>query len=104
MSLISTNSVNGSWGEWSDWSECDNICGEGNQTRSRQCDSPAPQYGGEDCQGEDQERQECNKDSHCGKALDSRYHIGVDVVKADKEGEGRGNLVVWLVVIKWGVS
>ena len=63
--------MNGSWGEWSDWSECDNICGEGNQTRSRQCDSPAPQYGGEDCQGEDQERQECNKESHCGKALDS---------------------------------
>ena len=24
--------------------------------------------------------------------------------KADKEGEGRGNLVVLLVVIKWGVS
>ena len=60
-------SVNGSWGEWAAWTTCDKICGGGEQRRVRHCDSPQPQYGGEDCQGAEEETQECNKDSKCGK-------------------------------------
>ena len=61
-------SVNGSWGEWAAWTACTKPCGDGGeQRRVRQCDSPEPQYGGEDCLGEAEDTQECNTDSYCGK-------------------------------------
>ena len=41
--------VNGGWGEWSQWPECHVSCGGGIQVRTRACDSPAPQFGGDDC-------------------------------------------------------
>ena len=65
--LICSNSVDGGWSQWTAWTGCDKTCGGGNQTRSRECDSPEPQYGGEDCQGEAEDKQECNQDVHCGK-------------------------------------
>ena len=44
-------SVHGEWGQWSNWTECDKPCGVGFQNRSRVCDDPAPQHGGDDCVG-----------------------------------------------------
>ena len=41
--------VHGSWSEWEEWSECPATCGQGTQTRIRHCNSPAPEYGGDDC-------------------------------------------------------
>ena len=38
-------------------------CGGGVQSRNRQCE--APQHGGEDCTGENDEKQKCNEDIIC---------------------------------------
>ena len=43
--------VDGGWGQWSPWSQCSHSCGEGRETRSRDCDDPRPQYGGFLCFG-----------------------------------------------------
>ncbi|XP_046577475.1 sushi, von Willebrand factor type A, EGF and pentraxin domain-containing protein 1-like [Haliotis rubra] len=55
--------VNGGWGVWSLWSNCSATCGQtGVMSRSRHCDSPAPQHGGRDCQGEATETESCNRE------------------------------------------
>ena len=41
--------VNGNWGDWMSWSTCSVTCGTGNQTRTRACDNPPPQYEGTHC-------------------------------------------------------
>ncbi|XP_059140117.1 uncharacterized protein LOC131928191 [Physella acuta] len=41
--------INGGFGPWSDWSTCTKTCGTGVTTRYRNCDSPEPQYGGNNC-------------------------------------------------------
>ena len=56
--------VKGGWGEWSSWPECPVSCGGGIQVRSRVCDSPAPEFGGDDCTvdgSSDLETQACNE-------------------------------------------
>ncbi|VDH96262.1 Hypothetical predicted protein [Mytilus galloprovincialis] len=52
--------INGNWTEWSDWGECDVSCGGGIQTKYRNCSNPEPQFGGEDCFGNDTEISVCN--------------------------------------------
>ncbi|XP_063684803.1 SCO-spondin-like [Bolinopsis microptera] len=52
--------VDGGWGEYGAWSECSDLCGGGTQTRSRDCNNPAPANGGEACAGKDVETQSCN--------------------------------------------
>ncbi|XP_076099012.1 SCO-spondin-like isoform X4 [Mytilus galloprovincialis] len=52
--------INGNWTEWSDWDECDVLCGGGIQTKYRNCSNPEPQFGGEDCFGNDTEISVCN--------------------------------------------
>ena len=43
-------SVDGQWGSWSSWGSCSETCGKsGIRTRSRSCNNPSPQYGGETC-------------------------------------------------------
>merc|ERR1712203_1196081 len=54
--------INGAFSAWDDWTPCTAQCGGGDQTRTRRCDSPAPQHGGEDCVGELTECQRCNTD------------------------------------------
>lgn len=54
--------VDGVFGEWSDWTACTAECGGGDQTRSRDCNNPAPNYGGLDCEGAFVECQRCNTD------------------------------------------
>ena len=57
-----TCAVDGNWGEFSAWSECTATCGGGSMTRKRSCDSPAPDNGGNDCEGDDEETAVCNED------------------------------------------
>ncbi|XP_069815842.1 SCO-spondin-like [Dendropsophus ebraccatus] len=51
--------LDGDWGTWTSWSSCSASCGEGTQTRSRQCDRPAPQNGGRHCVGDHRQRRPC---------------------------------------------
>ncbi|XP_048245093.1 uncharacterized protein LOC124148984 [Haliotis rufescens] len=54
--------VNGGWSGWSLWSDCSATCGQtGLRSRSRHCDSPAPQHGGLDCKGETTQAEPCNR-------------------------------------------
>ncbi|KAK6188476.1 hypothetical protein SNE40_004643 [Patella caerulea] len=54
--------INGMYEQWSPWSVCTLTCGGGTQVRDRVC--IAPQYGGADCQGPQDETQDCNS-QHC---------------------------------------
>ncbi|XP_066014754.1 coadhesin isoform X2 [Pocillopora verrucosa] len=52
--------VNGGFSEWSNWTTCSVSCGTGYQLRHRNCTSPPPAYGGQDCEsGKFTEGQTC---------------------------------------------
>ena len=56
--------VNGGWGDFTEWDACPVNCGGADQGRTRVCDNPAPQYGGDDCTidgSSDSETQRCNE-------------------------------------------
>merc|ERR1712048_971445 len=48
--------VDGKFGEWSQWSACP---GNKFSTRNRECNNPAPNVTGKDCEGEKTEQKEC---------------------------------------------
>ncbi|XP_068167251.1 A disintegrin and metalloproteinase with thrombospondin motifs 3 isoform X2 [Antennarius striatus] len=52
----------GAWGSWSKYGSCSRSCGTGVRFRTRQCNSPAPINGGQDCPGVNYEYQLCNTD------------------------------------------
>ena len=54
-------SVDGDWGDWSSWSQCSATCGEGKQSRSRQCDNPPPSGNGATCSGDEMDTKICNQ-------------------------------------------
>lgn len=60
-------SVDGLWGNWMAWELCNVTCGTGSRVRRRLCDSPAPQLGGEPCQGEHIQSEECDMGPCSGK-------------------------------------
>ncbi|XP_052787259.1 angiopoietin-related protein 7-like [Mya arenaria] len=45
--------VDGQWGNWMGWMKCDTRCKTGQWYRTRECNSPAPLYGGASCSGEE---------------------------------------------------
>lgn len=52
--------VDGNWGPWSNWSSCSLSCGgRGKKTRVRYCNNPAPEHGGEPCEGHGIQSREC---------------------------------------------
>ena len=61
-SLYLCVAVNGRWSEWSSYEDCTASCGGGVKIRERHCDDPPPAHGGEDCDGEDHEEEECGMD------------------------------------------
>lgn len=52
--------LDGQWGSWGPWDECSVPCGGGYKIRRRRCDNPAPQNGGQDCQGCHLDYEQCN--------------------------------------------
>ncbi|XP_062310618.1 complement component C7 [Osmerus eperlanus] len=50
--------IHGRWSCWSDWTSCTG----GVMRRTRQCNNPAPQNGGQHCIGETAEREPCDDD------------------------------------------
>ncbi|XP_015268441.1 PREDICTED: SCO-spondin [Gekko japonicus] len=52
----------GAWGEWSPWTGCTVSCGGGMRSRRRACDSPAPQSGGDYCEGPPAQVEACHSD------------------------------------------
>ncbi|CAG2239285.1 Hemicentin-1,Coadhesin,Adhesion G protein-coupled receptor B3,Thrombospondin-2,Thrombospondin-1,Mucin-like protein,Adhesion G protein-coupled receptor B1 [Mytilus edulis] len=53
--------VDGSWTEWSEWNNCTDVCGGGLKSRNRTCSDPEPQFGGNDCKGNNTESTLCNQ-------------------------------------------
>ena len=51
--------TDGAWAQWSNWSSCSATCGNGNMFRTRTCTDPAPQYGGQECTGSNEQSQSC---------------------------------------------
>nr|CAD7441943.1 unnamed protein product [Timema bartmani] len=50
----------GGWSSWDPWEECSAPCGGGYRVRRRRCDNPAPQHGGQECQGCHLDYEQCN--------------------------------------------
>lgn len=69
--------VDGGYGPWSQWT-CSVTCGNGTQSRTRQCDSPAPKNGGAPCSdvGEPNETGQCTMDP-CPK-VDGGWSVWTD--------------------------
>ncbi|KAK7502548.1 hypothetical protein BaRGS_00006123 [Batillaria attramentaria] len=83
--------IDGGWSDWDDWQdydECSALCGGGtkDQWRTRRCDSPAPAYGGRDCEGVDKENGtvDCNTQA-CG----DRCPEGANTYVANTNNAGR---------------
>ncbi|CAH1780742.1 unnamed protein product, partial [Owenia fusiformis] len=52
--------VNGAPGPWTAWGQCSTTCGDGEKNRTRECNNPAPAYGGDACNATDlTERMSC---------------------------------------------
>ena len=55
--------IDGHWGRWTSWSTCSKSCDQGQLTRTRICNDPAPKNGGADCVGTATEANVCRKKS-----------------------------------------
>ena len=59
--MFNSFSVDGQWGSWSSWGSCSETCGKsGIRTRSRSCNNPSPQHGGETCRLDSTGSDSCN--------------------------------------------
>ncbi|CAB3997367.1 Hypothetical predicted protein [Paramuricea clavata] len=57
--------IHGGWSDWGNWTMCSETCGEGLQLRFRSCTNPKPQFGGRDCKGAREDKQDCMETEHC---------------------------------------
>lgn len=55
--------VDGQWAEWGSWGDCSATCGLGTAMRMRNCSNPAPQFGGEECEGSAEDQRSCTERS-----------------------------------------
>ncbi|XP_059084328.1 uncharacterized protein LOC131881467 [Tigriopus californicus] len=51
--------IDGQWSLWSRWSSCSTTCGKGKITRTRTCSRPEPEYGGQNCTGDNEQHRQC---------------------------------------------
>lgn len=51
-----SDAVDGNWGCWSSWSACNAAY---RRSRTRECNNPAPQRGGQRCEGKHQQEEDC---------------------------------------------
>ena len=65
--------VHGGWSEWLGYDECSVTCGQGSQTRIRECNSPEPSDGGFPCVGESSETKQCQEMACPGIMLSNLY-------------------------------
>ncbi|XP_063682435.1 A disintegrin and metalloproteinase with thrombospondin motifs 8-like [Bolinopsis microptera] len=77
--------VDGGYSAFGDWSKCSAECDGGTQTKTRQCNDPAPSNGGKECEGDDSETQTCNEDP-C--PVDGGYSAFGDWSKCSAECDG----------------
>lgn len=59
------SSEHGGWSSWEEWSVCPVKCGEGQRTRSRECNRPRPLFGGDPCAGSEIESDVCDVGTPC---------------------------------------
>ena len=71
--------VNGNWAEWGEWQPCD--CETSTQGRTRQCNNPAPTFGGQDCEGAGDEQQECVPEGCTGINFSAFYFFIKEMIK-----------------------
>ncbi|CAH1785586.1 unnamed protein product, partial [Owenia fusiformis] len=57
--------VNGGPGSWTAWEQCSTTCGVGEKIRTRECNNPAPAYGGDECIADDLTEQMSCKVQEC---------------------------------------
>jgi len=68
--------VPGNWGDWSQWSPCSKKCAGGTRDRFRECNNPAPKFGGKYCEGEGEAMEACNEEA-CQPVCKKQLDIGV---------------------------
>ncbi|XP_061172014.1 uncharacterized protein LOC133181544 [Saccostrea echinata] len=90
--------IDGQWGSWSAWN-CSRTCGNGLNTRNRECDNPAPQHNGADCSGNSTESGACwagtcypsvlgNLDKNCTSSSFGCKAGNIDCVDLEKSCDG----------------
>lgn len=71
--------IDGGWSEFSNYSACSASCGVGMRIRSRICNSPMPQFQGQECSGESFQVQHCNE-GNCFEMMTSAVVPRAEVV------------------------
>jgi len=83
--------IDGGFTEWSDWSVCTKTCGGGEMHRTRTCTNPEPQNGGQECEGETKEMQECNCHP-CGGPTECRMAMDFGIIVDTSSSVGKRNV------------
>lgn len=65
MLYVTFHSVNGSWSDWAEWSSCSSSCDGGVRSRVRLCNDPLPLCDGNECEGRNEEVEDCNAELPC---------------------------------------